>query len=103
MLDKGDNSLLYTATEQLNKGSSLISDAKEKLDLARLNLRAAQSACGKSAFSLAATFLKSGLSFVDEATKWSTSYDFTLTSMTLLSQMEYCIGNRVDSDRKSVV
>ena len=97
MLDKGDNSLLYTATEQLNKGSSLMTVDQEKLDLAWLNLRAAQSACRKSAFSLASTFLKSGLSFVDDATKWSVSYEFTLTSMTLLSQMEYCIGNREDS------
>lgn len=96
MLDKGNNSLLYTTIEQLNEGSSLMTVDHKTLDLAWLNLRVEQSACRELAFLLASMFLKSGLSFVEGATKRSVSYGFTLMLMTMFSQMDYCKENQED-------
>jgi PAS domain S-box-containing protein len=68
---------LFMRVNHLNQGMALMTEESEKINLAYLNLWAGKKAKTASAYSLAAQYLKSGLSLLPSQS-WQTDYDLTL-------------------------
>jgi predicted ATPase len=117
--EKFDQSLLYNKTslavDQLNRGRSLIVDQNEKIQLAQLNLDAADEFITASAFKMA----QENLLIVIEITgadRWNQFYDLSMSShlklakayfgdgsmdQTLIQVDEICQNSKTDDDRKT--
>eukprot|EP00957_Ditylum_brightwellii_P022440 1693249-Ditylum_brightwellii.AAC.1 len=68
------NDLLFTAVSQLNRGIQHSEKEDERLDLQKLNLKAGEKAMSMAAFTIAASYLKSGIDmFLDS--HWEQHYD----------------------------
>ena len=89
----GQDWMLMIAANQLNLVPALIDDEEERIEIAKLNLDAAEAAWNKSAFFPAANYLKSGLAMLPGEKKWEDYYDLTLQLCTKSAEMEYCRGN----------
>mmetsp|Transcript_5552 Transcript_5552/g.9172 ORF Transcript_5552/g.9172 Transcript_5552/m.9172 type:complete len:1045 (-) Transcript_5552:25-3159(-) len=83
-------------TDQLNHGVHLLSDQMEKVVLAELNLSSAVNASQKSAFLCAATYCRTGLELLGDF-GWEAQPDLTKRLSRVLAEMEYCLGNREES------
>lgn len=94
MTESSANDAIFIVVDQLNKGRDLIQTIEEKLELAALNLEAAQKAKENSAFYPAAEYLNAGISVIDESERWTkTNYSLSLNLYTLLVEMERCVGH----------
>ena len=80
-------------TDQLNRGSSLIVDVQERIDLAQQNLDAAMLVMGKSAFFPAAKYLKSGLAMLEGLDVWADHYKLGLDLYSTLAEVAFCVGD----------
>jgi predicted ATPase len=98
---KAEQSIIFLAAEQLNRGSSTlrVADSKEKLVLSLLNLQTAQLAATKSAFLLAANYLKEGVAQLDPITTWNEHYQLSLQLVSSSARMELIAGNFEESAR----
>ena len=65
------------AVDQLNQGSDLLDAVEEKVELARLNLLAAEEVIATSAFKKVHDFLETGIDLLDMR-RWTKQYDVTL-------------------------
>jgi predicted ATPase len=80
---------------QLNKGSPLVVDKAMKVQLAQLNLEAAERVLLLSAFSAASDYLRQGLEFLNRDTRWKDNYELTLKLSTTLASVFLCKRNFV--------
>ena len=80
---------LFTAVNQLNLGSSLLTQV-EKSDLAKLNLRAAQQAKSVTAFELTSIYVYRALEL---AGTWEINYDLILRLYQEAIEVEFLNGN----------
>jgi predicted ATPase len=87
----GNEWLVVMAAGQLNKGKTLLLDQKSKDRLAKLNLEAAKAVIQKSAFFLAAVYLRTGIDLLGED-RWKSNYDITLAITSTLAEITYSIG-----------
>jgi predicted ATPase len=69
---------LFDIVQHLNKGGALIVDEAERLNLARLNLRAGRKAKTSTAYQTAVGYLTTGLSLL-ATEQWETDYDLTFS------------------------
>ncbi len=69
---------VYTIVEQLNHGLHLVEDEQERVQIARLNLQAAQAAHRASAFETGLAYAQAGIELLGE-TGWEQRYQLTLT------------------------
>lgn len=83
--------MLLAAVNQLNQSCGVIDNRKEQVDLARLNLTAAQRVADKSAFFLAAEYLRTGLDLLGEQ-RWDEHYELALEMTVKSTEYEYCCG-----------
>lgn len=83
---------IFTVVEQLNKGSALILDRTEKINLARLNLKAGKNAVLSSAFLAASVYLKLGISLLKEE-DWSDYFELCLELYSCCAETEYAVGS----------
>jgi len=84
-----EDRFLLLAVHHLNLGS--IDEKEQKVELARLNCRAAVAAFKMFSFFAATEFLERGLDMLDNATRWDEDYDLTLRLTTTLAHIgSYC-------------
>lgn len=72
---------LFYITDQLNLGYKLISDSKERKNLAKMNLECGKKAAASTAYTPALGYLEMGMSLL-EAESWDKQYDLTLALYT---------------------
>jgi predicted ATPase len=89
--------LLLLAVRHLNEGSSSIMEPNEKVQLARMNLEAAEAVLQQSAFGPALEFLQSGLLLLDRRRKWDDHYELTLKITVKLSHVLFCNGEHEEN------
>ena len=83
-LEPRRQSLKFVAADQLNHGVEYITDEKQRLDLASLNIEAGKMALSISAFVAAAEFFDKGLVLVrNDSDHWSTNYNLSLNLYSL--------------------
>ena len=85
---------LFTAVDNLNLGSSFVSDGQERLKLVSLNYDAAQLAVRKSAFVGAIKYARCGISLLGDD-RWESNYDLCLDLYSLAARLEHCTGSFV--------
>lgn len=90
--------LFFSSIEQLNKGKDYLS-ASNRLALAKLNHRAAEVARKRSAFIIAASFLRSGIKMLRGLDMWNTHYDLCIELHSSAAEMEYFSSNYVKCNR----
>ncbi|MEO8402752.1 MAG: serine/threonine-protein kinase PknK, partial [Gammaproteobacteria bacterium] len=92
--------LLFDIVNQINLGIDLITMPDEKLDLARLNLRAGRKAKSSAAYSIALDHFHFCLGLLPPDA-WSTQYDLTLELHTEAAEAAYLSDNFVETERLS--
>jgi len=90
---------LFIVVGQLNKGSPLMTDAQQRIQLAGLNLQAAQKSKSLAAFVPEAFYLNTGINLLDKAS-WADEYDLFLQLYVSCAEAEYCIGNFDEMNKK---
>ena len=95
---KGDDTqrLLLLSVNHLNKGSKCITDPSERVQLARMNLEAAEAVLQQSAFCPALEYLQSAVGLLDQRKKWDDYYELTLRISAQLSHVLFCNGQHDD-------
>ena len=83
---------LFAIAEQLNKGSGLIIEVEERLNLAEINLSAGRKAKLSAAFEPAYKYLQAGLDLLSAQT-WSTHYQLTLSLHIEGAEAAYLTGS----------
>ena len=89
----GEEWMFLVFTDQLNRGSSLIVDEQERIDLAQHNLDAALLVMGQSAFFQASKYLEAGLELVGGVHGWYEHYNLTLDLYSTIAECSVCIGD----------
>ena len=84
--------ILFVVADQLRRGSSLICDHKEKVEVARLYLAAGKKAINSSSFLSASIYLLQGASFLDE-NDWKDEYELCLDLFTSCGETNYATAN----------
>ncbi len=83
---------LFYIVDQLNFGSGLIAEEKEREQLARLNLKAGIKAKASSAFLPAVRYLEMGIELLRQDC-WEKQYDLALALYTEITEAAYLIGD----------
>jgi predicted ATPase/serine phosphatase RsbU (regulator of sigma subunit) len=96
LLEKSDDSemqnKLFYIVDQLNMGASMITGAKEREEIARLNLEAGKKAKTSAAYAPAFRYLKSGMDFL-EKDSWDLQYELTLALQAESAETAYLMGD----------
>ncbi|WP_104987348.1 AAA family ATPase [Sorangium cellulosum] len=88
---------LFEVAGHLNRGAARIVDAAERIAVARLNLAAGRKAKAAIAYQAAATYLKAGLSLLDEAS-WASEYALAFALHVELAECVFMVGARDDAE-----
>jgi len=83
---------IFTIIDKFDTGSRLITDRKEKTDLAILSLKAGQLASAMSAFPSASKYLKFGINLLTEE-DWETNRGLCFDLYNLCAEMDYVLGD----------
>ena len=87
-----DQSSIFLAVDQMNRGASLLDGDDERIDLMGLNITAGKQARSLSAFIPAAEYLKKARELGVEG-DWMNHYDLRLELFLLSAETEYSCGN----------
>ena len=85
--DKSQQWMLFSAVDQLNKVSGCLNLPTLRVELAEVNLEAAECACSVSAFLPAIDYLKSGIRLLGDAA-WEKHYELCLALHSRLASLE---------------
>jgi len=83
---------LFSIIEQLNQGRTLIESEAERIELAQLNLQAAEKSQGASAWETALNYARTGLSLLPESA-WNEHYLLSYTLHFICCECEYLNSN----------
>ncbi|MEH2324695.1 MAG: AAA family ATPase [Nostoc sp.] len=83
---------LFEIVNQLNIANSLIVDQSQKIELAQLNLQAAQKARDATAYTAAFEYATTGIAMLAQK-RWQTQYELTLTLYEAATEAAYLSGN----------
>ncbi|MEH1837239.1 MAG: AAA family ATPase [Nostoc sp.] len=83
---------LFEIVNQLNIGNSLIVNPSHKIELAQLNLQAAQKAIAATAYAAAFEYATVGIAMLGQY-PWQTEYELTLTFYEAATEAAYLSGN----------
>jgi len=92
-LRRGNLDGLYQAAVHLNNAPDFVSDDKQRIRLANINLEASKISREKYAFDDAANLLRCGLALLVPETKWTDHFDLAFEITELLAKMNLIIGN----------
>lgn len=92
-LRQSSDTSAYHAAVHLNQTSLYHEEAENANNLARINFKASKYCESKSAFSESISFLKHGLSRINESEKWSEHFYLAFEMTSALARMEYVMGN----------
>lgn len=85
------DSIIFTIVEQLHRGSVLVTDRSEKLEIAKLCLAAGEKATAMLAFIPSSIYYLYGGEFLDES-DWDDNYDLCHRLYTLSAEAQYVCG-----------
>jgi diguanylate cyclase (GGDEF)-like protein/PAS domain S-box-containing protein len=102
MPERDHEEQLFTVIDHLNIGAELLRKREEKLELARLNLRAGSKARASAAFSAAAKYFEAGIAMLDKQS-WKTDYGLALELYTKAAEAASLLGGFERTDRLFVV
>ena len=91
---------IFDIVNQLNKAVELISDQRERLELAQLNLVAGKKAKASSAYASSVTYLAVGRELVKDA-PWTEQYELRLPLSTHAAEAAYLCGRFSDMESES--
>ncbi|MEL6495260.1 MAG: serine/threonine-protein kinase PknK [Cyanobacteria bacterium J06623_7] len=83
---------LFAIVDHLNLGQDAISDSAERLEVARLNLKASRKAKQATAYAAALEYATTGISYLPSAS-WSENYAIAFDLYREQSELEYLNGN----------
>eukprot|EP00804_Cyclotella_cryptica_P024225 CCRYP_013267-RA/>CCRYP_013267-RA protein AED:0.05 eAED:0.05 QI:0/0.62/0.55/1/0.12/0/9/1062/749 len=86
------SNMLFCVVDNMNRGIKLIVSDDQKVELASLNLRAAETAMSFSAFHSASRYLMTGLSLLQHD-PWEKNYSLTLRLYNAVSEALYVTGD----------
>lgn len=89
----GEESLLFEVLAQFNRSHLLVTEPKERLWIAHLNLKAAQKAKQATAYAAALDYLHIIQDWVDIKALWQTNYSLAFTWHRELAEVEYLCGH----------
>jgi PAS domain S-box-containing protein len=89
----GEDELLFEVLAQFNRSRILVTEPKECLRIAHLNLKAAQKAKQATAYITALNYLYASQTWVDTKALWKTDYLFAFTWHRELAEVEYLCGH----------
>lgn len=93
--DKFDEQII-TIVNQMNQGIGLITEPKERVELAQLNLQAGEKGRQSHAYSVALQYFKAGVELL-LLDSWKSHYQLTFKLYSNLAICEYLTGNQVES------
>ncbi|ACE06495.1 hypothetical protein Aasi_1160 [Candidatus Amoebophilus asiaticus 5a2] len=88
-----EETLLLDIVAQFNRSRLLVTEPKERLRIARLNLKAAQKAKKATAYTSALDYLYVSRDWIDIETLWKTDYPLAFTFHKELAEIEYLSGH----------
>lgn len=88
---------LFDIAHHLNLGRSLITDANERLALARLNASAGRRAKSSTAYQCALTYLRAGIGLLAED-RWQSDYDLMWNLHLEAAECEYLCGHFAEAE-----
>lgn len=94
--------MLFEIINQLNQGSSLLTEPSSRMDLARLNLRAGQKAKAATAFDAAWDYFTAGRQMLPK-TAWNNHYELTLKLYESSVEAAYLSGHLVDMEELTAI
>jgi predicted ATPase len=83
---------LFALVNPLNLGAALITDVRERIQLAKLNLKAGCKAKAATAYDTAIEYLETGCNLLP-SDAWQHHYDLTLQLYEKAVEVEYLLGN----------
>ncbi|WP_232537301.1 AAA family ATPase [Cystobacter fuscus] len=83
---------LFEAVTQLDLGAAMVTDPRERVRIAELNLRAARKAKASAAYRIAASYLATGMEMLDRDS-WEHQYGLTHELFLERAQCEFQSGN----------
>jgi len=86
------NMFLFVLVDQLHRGSCLLTDPDEKVELARLSLLAGEMAHSLSAFLPASSYLETGCLLLTE-TDWECHRKLCFSLLNLFAETQYVVGD----------
>ena len=84
---------IVTIVDQINQGISLITEYEEKVEIAKLNLRAGEISLAASSFFSASIYLLQGSVLVSEESDWINNYDLCLRLYTNAAEVQLILNN----------
>lgn len=88
---------LFEVVDHLNLGWEFITDDREKIELARLNLETGQKAKDATAYTAARQYLMLGIGYLNK-NSWTEHYELTFKLYQEYSNVEYLNGNYGESE-----
>lgn len=92
-----DETVLFLAIDNLNRGAAHITLLDEREDLLYLNMEAAKKSGKKAASYKTVEYLRTGISLLDDD-KWERHYDLCLAMYSMAAEFEHNTGNFVRSN-----
>ena len=83
---------IFELADHLNQGRELITNRRERINVAKLNLEAGKKAKESTAYQAAKNYLKLGIKYLSK-TSWKVEYELTLELHELRAEIEYLQGN----------
>jgi len=83
---------LFDLANQLNRGLALVADGDEKVQIARINLRAGRKAKASTAYASACVYLATGMTLLDES-DWSGQYELMFSLWLERAECEFLSGH----------
>ncbi len=100
--EKEQEEKIFDLVNSLNKGVELLDDLKERKEIAKLNLRAAQKAKKSVAYSEAESYFKAAISLLDQQ-DWEENYNINLILYSELAETQYLSGQPENVDITSAI
>ncbi len=91
-MDPSEDADLFDIANHMNTGAELVRDPDERLELAKLNLRAGTRAKDATAYQSAAEYLGAGVRFLPD-NAWSTAYELAFELHKSRSECVYLLGD----------
>jgi len=88
-----EDPLLFLAVDQTNRGLNFVTDERQKVDTAKLNLTVAKLAKARSAYFPASQYLRKARGLLEKECRWRKYYNLALELASLGAEMEYCSGD----------
>lgn len=89
---------LFNVVAQLNRGAAVLTDSREKAQLATLNLRAGRKAKASAAYASAGVYLAAGLAMLDEKS-WDSLYELTFSLWLERAECNFLIGDFEEAEQ----